>query len=335
MHIILTGGGTAGHVTPNIALIEELKDKCPDIKLSYIGSKKGLEKDLILAEEGVDYYSISSGKLRRYFSWQNFTDIFKVIGGIWQSYFLVRKLNPDLIFSKGGYVSLPVLIAAWFRGVPLLIHESDASPGLTTKISSKFTKNRWSTYPIEGFKQVDLPIRKFLYNGDSKKYKLDTKPSLLVMGGSQGADAINKFIAENIDNLSQNYYILHVTGKGKSLNLDSQDNYLGFEYVSQELADLYASADFILCRSGASTLAELKALNKKTILVPLPTSQSRGDQEINAGIFAKEANGVVLPQSELNLANFEKAISELKSKNLEIDNKKSSVVDLLLKAIQA
>jgi len=307
----LTGGGTAGHVTPNIALIEELKKSIPDLKFSYIASKNGLEKDLIQAE-GIDYYSVSSGKLRRYFSWQNLVDFFRIPIGIWQSFWLLRRLKPDIVFSKGGYVALPVVIAAWLRRIKLIIHESDSTPGLTTKISARFATKKWSTFPIPGFKQVDLPIRQFLYHGDSSKYKQAGKQSLLVMGGSQGADALNTFVQDNLAKLTEKYYLLHVTGKGKALDISDNPDYLGFEYVNQELADLYASADYILCRAGASTLVELKALNKKAILVPLPTKQSRGDQIVNAEIFVKENSVLVILEENLNLGNFSDQITKLK-----------------------
>jgi len=324
----LTGGGTAGHVTPNIALIEELKESIPDLKVSYIASKNGLEKALIQAE-GIDYYSVSSGKLRRYFSWQNFTDLFRIPIGVWQSFWLLRRLKPDLVFSKGGYVALPVVIAAWLRRIKLIIHESDSTPGLTTRISARFAIEKWSTFPIPGFKPVNLPIRQFLYHGDSSKYKQLTKPSLLIMGGSQGANALNKFVKDNLIELTKIYYVLHIAGKGKSLNISDNPSYLGFEYVDQELADLYASADYVLCRAGASTLVELNALSKKSILVPLPAKQSRGDQLVNAEIFAKENAATLLLEENLNLENLLLNLRHLKTLQSETTNSKDNISEMI------
>jgi UDP-N-acetylglucosamine--N-acetylmuramyl-(pentapeptide) pyrophosphoryl-undecaprenol N-acetylglucosamine transferase len=328
MHLILTGGGTAGHITPNLALIEELKAAKPNLKITYIGSKNGYEKDL-LKDQPVDFKSVPVGKLRRYFDLKNFTDIFKVPLGILKASYLIRKLKPNLVFSKGGYVGLPVVIGAWLNKVPIIIHESDSVPGLTTKLTKRFASESWASYSIDGFVQVDMPIRSFLAKGDSTKYKHDTKPTLLVMGGSQGAKGINDFIDFNLELLTEQFQIIHITGKGKSLNKTAPD-YTSYEYVSNELADIYAAADFVLTRSGAGTLSELKALQKKSILVPLPTNRSRGEQLANAKLFAAENPSVVIPQDELSMILFNQAIDELKKRDFESNEPEASATNRIL-----
>lgn len=328
MHLILTGGGTAGHVTPNIGLIEELKAVRPDLKITYIGSQNGLEKDL-LSDQPVDFKTIPVGKLRRYFDLQNVTDMFKVPIGVIKATYLIRSLKPNLVFSKGGYVGLPVVIGAWLNRVPVVIHESDSVPGLTTKITKRFASESWSSYAIDGFVQVDMPIRDFLTKGDAKKFKHDSKPTLLAMGGSQGAQGINDFIAQNLDELTAKFQVIHITGTGKSLNKHAKD-YIPFEYLKQELADAYAAADYILTRSGAGTLTELKALQKKAILIPLPTNRSRGEQLTNAKLFAEENPAIVITQDELNLQRFENGIQDLQKRDFEPHEPEASASNRLL-----
>ncbi len=319
MHIILTGGGTAGHVIPNIALIEGLKDSA---KISYIGSKKGIENELI---KDVDFYSVSTGKLRRYFSLTNLLDFFKVPVGIVESFFLLRKLKPDLIFSKGGYVGLPVVIGGWLARIPVIIHESDAIPGLTTKITRKFAKQFWSSYGIEGSKKVELPIRQSLREGDPSKFKKD-RDVLLVMGGSLGADALNEFTASHLAELLKQYDIIHITGKGKQAGKD-QEGYTAIEYAGEEMADIYAAADITLCRAGAGTIHELKALGKKAVLVPLPTSKSRGEQFANG----KASGYQIINEEFLTLETLNNAIAN--SNEVVVNEKALNVADLLKESI--
>jgi len=309
---------------PNIALIEELKAKEPDLEITYIGSRKGMENDL-LKDQPVKFKAIFTGKLRRYFSLKNFVDLFKVPIGIVQSYFILKKIRPQLVFSKGGYVSLPVVLAARMLKLPIVIHESDSIPGLTTKITQKYAEETWTT---------ELPIRKFLKEGDPKKIK-KKKEILLVMGGSLGAESINNFVKENIDEILEDFDIIHITGKGNSNRL-KRDGYTKFTYVTDEMADIYAAADFVLSRAGASTLQELRELKKKAILIPLPTSKSRGEQLTNAKLHAEKYPTDVILEENLTLDRFKAAIGSLRNREFEeLEEDEENVPEKLLALLKA
>jgi UDP-N-acetylglucosamine--N-acetylmuramyl-(pentapeptide) pyrophosphoryl-undecaprenol N-acetylglucosamine transferase len=308
---------------PNIALIETLKKSRPTTKISYIGSKTGLEAKL-LAPYPVKFYSVETGKLRRYFDLKNFVDIFRVPVGFVQSFKILKKIHPDLVFSKGGYVALPVVFAAFLLRIPVIIHESDSIPGLTTRLSAFVAKQVWASHDsiakVYGrkFKQVELPVREFLFEGQKEYFnsKLDlnpTKKNLLVMGGSLGAGALNQFVSENLSGLSNLFNIIHICGKGKvELQENSdQENYYQFEYLDEEMNHAYAFADYILSRAGASAISELTALQKKSILVPLPNSASRGEQIINAQKFSQNKLGEMILEDNLNFENFMNSIQNL------------------------
>jgi UDP-N-acetylglucosamine--N-acetylmuramyl-(pentapeptide) pyrophosphoryl-undecaprenol N-acetylglucosamine transferase len=241
---------------------------------------------------------------------------------MFQSFYYLFRLKPDLVFSKGGYVALPVVVSAYLLRIPVIIHESDSIPGLTTKISSIFAKQVWAKNNFLSkkqsfkFRKVALPVRSELFNGSktyfTKKFNLSTdNPTLLVMGGSLGAEAINQFVFKNSTTLLKKYNIIHITGRGKASKSLSNPNYLQFDYLDDEMAHAYAAADFILTRAGAGALNEISALNKKAILVPLTKDQSRGEQIINAEIFVKENPAILILQNNLNLDKFESAISRL------------------------
>ena len=307
--IVMTGGGTSGHVTPNIALIPELL--ALGYHIEYIGSKNGMEKQLIEAE-GIPYHSISTGKLRRYFSLENFADAFRVMGGLTQSVSLMRKIRPDIVFSKGGFVSCPVVWAAWLCGIPVVIHESDITPGLTNKLSMPFARKVCYTFPeskshIPQEKGVltGIPIRKSLLEGNRAEGRMicgfeDNKPTLLVIGGSQGAVRINEAVRKSLGRLMKDFNICHICGKG---NVDDQyrsvKGYKQFEYIREELPHLFALADIVVSRAGATTLFELLALKKPSLLIPLSRQASRGDQILNAESFRKQGFSMVLPEEEL------------------------------------
>lgn len=316
---------------PNLAIIESIKKIQPTTKISYIGSKDGLESKLVF-DYNIDFYSIHTGKLRRYFDWQNFIDIFKVPYGFFEALKIIKKIKPDLVFSKGGYVSLPVVLAAFILKIPIVIHESDVIPGLTTKITSRLATKIWSDHNIanlsraKNFVKIKLPLREFLFNGDRtkflSKYNLNnSKQNLLVMGGSLGAKVINDFIYKNIDSLTSEFNVIHICGKGKLQNITHLD-YQSFEYLDAELSDAYATADFILSRAGASAIAEFDALNKKVILVPLDLDQSRGEQIQNAKSFCAKlyVKAVTLYEAELTIINFKSAILKLKQLELSQNN---------------
>ena len=307
--IVLTGGGTAGHVTPNIALIERLRED--GYEISYIGSYSGIEKGLI-EKLGVPYYGISSGKLRRYLDVKNLSDPFKVLKGMVEARKLIKQLKPDVVFSKGGYVTVPVVFAAHSQKIPVIIHESDMTPGLANKLSipkaDKVCCNFAETmeYLPEGKAvHTGTPLRKELFEGVRQK-GLDfcgfngNKPVILVVGGSTGAAAINEAIRNLLPTLVKSYDIIHLCGKGKCDDrLGRIEGYRQYEYISDELKDLFAAADLIISRAGANAVCEILALAKPNILIPLSAAASRGDQILNAESFEHQGYSFVLEEENV------------------------------------
>ena len=314
--IILTGGGTAGHVTPNIALLPALKEAGYEVE--YIGSYNGMEKDLI-EKEGIPYHGISSGKLRRYFDWKNFSDPFRVIHGYGQARSLIRKIKPSIVFSKGGFVSVPVVLAAKSLHVPAIIHESDMTPGLANRIAMRGAVKICCNFP-ETLKYLPegkgvltgSPIRQQLLHGDRKKALEFTgltgeKPILLIIGCSLGSVFINNAVRGAIDDLLKRFEIIHLCGKGNlDHSLDEKPGYVQYEYISKELPDLFAAADLVISRAGANAICELLALHKPNILIPLSRNASRGDQILNANSFKKQGFSYVIEEEDVN----EKSLSE-------------------------
>ena len=317
--IIFTGGGTAGHVTPNIALMEPLLREGWDVH--YIGSEAGMEKGLIAGIPNVTYHGISTGKLRRYFSWQNFIDPFRVVKGYFQARKLIRSIQPDVIFSKGGFVSVPVVLGA--GKVPVVAHESDYSPGLSNRIASHFTdqvclsfEDTLAHVPQGKGIFTGTPIRPALYTGSREKALAFTgfsgeKPVLLIMGGSLGAQKLNELARAALPMLCENYEVLHLCGKGKHDCSCSACGYNQYEYINEELPDLFALSDIVLSRAGANSVFELLALNKPSVLVPLPSSASRGDQLLNASYFEKKGYAAVVDQDTATPESLVQAINEV------------------------
>lgn len=307
--IVLTGGGTAGHVTPNLALLPRLKEE--GYEVHYIGSYDGIERKL-LEEFDVPYYGISSGKLRRYFDPKNFSDPFKVIKGCMEASSLLKKLKPDVVFSKGGFVTVPVVLAAKRRGIPAIIHESDMTPGLANKIcipcASKVCANFPETLnalPAEKAVLTGSPIRAELFSGNRTAglnfcgFNAE-KPVLLIVGGSLGSAVVNEAVRNVLPVLSKKFQIIHLCGKEKlAPELEGTEGYVQFEYIKKELADLLAAADVVVSRAGANAICELLALRKPTVLVPLSAAASRGDQILNAASFEKQGFSYVLKEEEL------------------------------------
>ncbi|MCL2399805.1 MAG: undecaprenyldiphospho-muramoylpentapeptide beta-N-acetylglucosaminyltransferase [Defluviitaleaceae bacterium] len=307
--IVLTGGGTAGHVTPNIALLPALKRKGYDIH--YIGSYTGIERGLI-GLCGIPYYSISSGKLRRYFDLKNATDVFRIVKGLGDALTLLRRIKPNIVFSKGGFVVVPVVVAAKMLNIPVVIHESDITPGLANKLAMPFAKVVCTSFPEtpdyvpKGIGVLTgSPIRASLLEGNAKKglkicgfESLATKPILMIMGGSQGAVAINRNVFGALPRLLDQFHIIHLCGKGNA-NVAAQPGYASFEYVQEELPHLLAAADIVLSRAGSNTLFELLALSKPNLLIPLSLSASRGDQILNAASFERQGYSKVLKEDDL------------------------------------
>lgn len=319
--IILTGGGTAGHVTPNIALIPKLKELGYDIQ--YIGSYNGIEKELI-EPFGIPYHGISSGKLRRYFSLQNFTDPFRVIKGLGEARKLIRDLKPDVIFSKGGFVSVPVVLAGKKCKVPVIIHESDMTPGLANKIAipsaTKVCCNFPETLehlPKEKAVLTGSPIRQELLSGnkiaamDLCGFSAD-KPIILVIGGSLGAVAVNNAVRASLPELLESFQIVHLCGKGKlDDSLNHTKGYKQFEYIKDELRDIFAMTDLVISRAGANAICELLALRKPNILIPLSANASRGDQILNARSFERQGFSIVLEEEEVTKDTLLEAVNKL------------------------
>ena len=318
--IVLTGGGTAGHVTPNIALLGELKKEGWNI--CYIGSRKGIEKQLI-QEQGIPYYGIASGKLRRYLSVQNLKDPFKVIKGFLEAHRLLKKLKPKLVFSKGGYVTVPVVLAAKLLNIPVIIHESDLTPGLANKIASKGAKmicvNFPETLQYVGEKGIltGTPIRKELFKGSKRKAIeyckfTEDKPILLMMGGSLGARKLNEVLRESLEELTKQFNIIHLCGKGNiETALKDYKGYCQLEYAKDELPHFFAAADIMFSRAGANALAEILALKIPSLLVPLSQKASRGDQILNARSMEKRGYASVLLEEDLTKESFIKEIGKL------------------------
>ena len=307
--IILTGGGTAGHVTPNLALIPKLKEAGYEIE--YVGSYNGIEKELI-EKAGILYHGISSGKLRRYKSLKNLSDPFRVINGLRQAHGILRKYRPDVIFSKGGFVSVPVVIAAGMLHIPAVIHESDMTPGLANKLCFKAASKVCCNFP-ETMKYLPAdkreltgsPIREELFSGNREAALAETgfsseKPVVLVIGGSLGSVAVNKAVRAALPELLKKYQIIHICGKGNADPACSgMDGYIQYEYVNEQLKDLFALADVMISRAGANVLCELLALHKPNVLIPLGTAGSRGDQLLNAKSFEDQGFSTVICEENL------------------------------------
>lgn len=319
--IVLTGGGTAGHVTPNIALLPALKEA--GYEIFYIGSYNGMEKSLI-ADFDISYYGISSGKLRRYFDVKNFTDPFRVIKGFFEAKKLMKELHPDVVFSKGGFVSVPVVIAAKRNKIPVIIHESDMTPGLANKLSFSSAKKICCNFPEtvgklprEKAVLTGSPIRKELREGDAGKGRsfckiASDKPVILIMGGSLGAANVNKAVRKILPALLKDFYVVHLCGKGKlDESLKDTPGYVQFEYIKDELKDLFAMSDLVISRAGANAICELLYLHKPNLLIPLSVNASRGDQVLNARSFEKQGFSVVLEEEELTDEVLEAAVRDL------------------------
>ena len=319
--IILTGGGTAGHVTPNIALLPRLKELGYDIQ--YIGSYTGIEKELI-EPFGIPYHGISSGKLRRYFSVQNFTDPFRVLKGFREAHKLIRQLKPDVIFSKGGFVSVPVVLAGKRCKVPVIIHESDMTPGLANKIAIPSAAKVCCNFPetvanLPADKAVltGTPIRQELLSGNAENGRkfcgfTADKPVLMVIGGSLGAASVNDNVRKILPELLKEFQVVHLCGKGKTdESLNGTAGYVQYEYIQDELPDLFALADIVISRAGANAICEIRELHKPNLLIPLSAKASRGDQILNARSFERQGFSKVLEEEEITEEKLLETIRQL------------------------
>jgi UDP-N-acetylglucosamine--N-acetylmuramyl-(pentapeptide) pyrophosphoryl-undecaprenol N-acetylglucosamine transferase len=346
--IILTGGGTAGHVTPNMALIPRLQEA--GFEILYVGSYEGIEKKLIM-KEGIPYRGISSGKLRRYFDLKNFTDPFRVLKGFGEAASIIKEFQPDIVFSKGGYVSVPVVRAAGMKHIPVVIHESDMTPGLANKLCFRAAKKICCNFPetmrllpAEKAVLTGTPIREELGMGSREEGKKicgfeDDKPVLMVIGGSLGAQSVNETVRYALPRLLPYFNVVHICGKEKMDNLKlSVPGYKQFEYVKNELKDIFAMADIVVSRAGANSICELLALRKPNILIPLSPRTSRGDQMLNARSFEQQGFSMVIDNDDLDEDILVETIDELynnREKYMEAMSKSNlhSATDTIVKLI--
>lgn len=327
--IVFTGGGSAGHVTPNIGIMKELDPKKWDMK--YIGSKKGIEKELI-EKLGIPYYGISSGKLRRYIDFENVADAFRVLKGCIEARRILNKIKPALIFSKGGFVSVPVIIAARSLGIPAFIHESDMTPGLANKISQRFAARIFTSFeesakffPSQKTKVIGSPIRNDILKGSSLQGKKflgfdGCRPILMVMGGSLGAKKINETVRGALPQLLENYQIVHLCGKGNLEPSLEVRGYKQFEYIHDELPDILSATDIVITRGGSNAIFEFLALNIPMLIIPLSRQQSRGDQILNAKSFTEKGYAVTLEEEELTTESLVSNLQEIQQSKEKIKN---------------
>ncbi|MFS0671856.1 undecaprenyldiphospho-muramoylpentapeptide beta-N-acetylglucosaminyltransferase [Ornithinibacillus sp. 179-J 7C1 HS] len=319
--ILFTGGGSAGHVIVNLALIPVFQREGWEI--DYIGSKNGIERSLIEQIDGVTYYPISTGKLRRYMSLENVKDPFKVIKGTLQAWRIIGKQKPSVIFSKGGFVSVPVVLASKLRGVSAVIHESDYTPGLANKLAIPFSKKVLATFPEtmnylpeDKAEYVGAVIREELFEGNKEKGLSlcgfnPRKPVLLIMGGSGGSEKINNTIRDTLDQLLDYFQVVHICGSGKADTSIKREGYIQFEYVNEELKDIFAATDFVLSRAGSNAIFEFLALRIPMLLIPLSKEASRGDQIINAKSFQEKSYARVLEEEDLTEETLVKELEKL------------------------
>lgn len=319
--IVLTGGGTAGHVTPNMALIPKLREL--QYEIAYMGSYDGIEKKL-MEDFNIPYFGIATGKFRRYFDPKNFSDPFRVLKGMREARKNLKEIKPDVVFSKGGFVSVPVVRAAYSLGIPCIIHESDMTPGLANKLCIPIAKKVCCNFP-ETFSMLPAnkavltgsPIRKELAMGNKEVgYRLcgfDTsKPVIMVVGGSLGSAAINQAVRDVLPELLKDFQVVHLCGKEKMDNLLlTTPGYKQFEYIQSEMKDLFAIADLVISRAGANAISELLALKKPNILIPLPSSSSRGDQIMNAKSFESQGFSIVIDEDDLTKKLLLEKVQEL------------------------
>ena len=336
-NIVFTGGGTGGHIFPGLAVADELRQLCmeagKDCRIIWIGSSKGMDRSIIEKSGSVDtFYGIPTGKLRRYFSLENLVDVFKIIGGCIASFFLLLKLRPAVVFSKGGFVSAPPCLAAGLLKIPVFTHECDFSPGLATKLNSRVAKKVLLSYPEtaryfgEKFKgRLEVtgnPVRPIFYNTDKEKGRRflqlqEGKPVLLVLGGSSGARQINNLVLENLSYLTEHFQVVHQTG-GEKAHFDEaaipqniSGTYKHYGFIYSEMPDVLACADLVLSRSGANSLWECAVLGKAMVLVPLCGSGTRGDQVENARFFVDSGVALSLVGDEADSQHLQEALNKM------------------------
>jgi len=347
--ILFTGGGSAGHVTVNVALIPKFIEDGWDVQ--YIGSESGIEKQLISAIKHVRYFGISTGKLRRYFDWNNVKDPFRIVKGVYQAYQVIKKYKPDVIFSKGGFVSVPVVLGGWLHRVPIVIHESDMTPGLANRIAILFAIKVCTTFPetkqylrADKTEHIGAIVREDLKHGNAVRglaycHFIREKAVLLIMGGSLGSQRINQAVRAHLTDLLSHFQIVHICGKGQVDSSINVRGYQQFEYIQRELSDIMVMADIVVSRAGSNSIFEFLSLRKPMLLIPLSKEASRGDQIVNAKSFEKLGYCEVLFDEDVTGDTFLQAIYrvyENKAKYVESMKKSeiSQTLDKLIALIQ-
>jgi UDP-N-acetylglucosamine--N-acetylmuramyl-(pentapeptide) pyrophosphoryl-undecaprenol N-acetylglucosamine transferase len=333
MKIVFTGGGTGGHIIPNLAVITALRKTKPRVKIVYIGCKNSIEESLV-KEAKIEFHAVKSGKLRRYFSLRNFTDALKIPIGILQAWFLLRKIKPDVVFAKGGYVSIPTSVAAGWLKIPLIIHESDASFGLATRIAARFAKKICISFPAKSLGEklvlTGNPIRKSGNSAKGKKFLKfgnRSKPIVLITGGSSGAFFLNHLTELTAKDLVKKVNLAWLTGGQKTKNFKIA-NLRKFDFLGKEYLDVLAASDLVISRAGANAIMEIAAAGKPSILIPLPKEGSRGDQILNAKFFRENAAAETLMQETLTAEEFVEAIVKTLKNKREMQKMGKAVLKL-------
>jgi len=325
--IAFTGGGTGGHIYPGLAVADELK-KIVEAEIVWIGSSAGIDRKIV-EDHGLPFYGIPSGKLRRYFSLRNFLDIFRIVAGFFCAFALLIRLRPSVVFSKGGFVSVPPCLAARLLGIPVITHECDFSPGLATRINSRFasktlvsydkTREAFSGKIRERVIVTGNPVREVFYAASAERGRAflgigDDLPVVMVQGGSLGARQVNDLVAECLESLCARCVVVHQTGE-KNFDQTARNEsplvaarYRPYPFIRAEMADVLAAADVVIARSGANTVWECAATGKPMVLVPLEKGSSRGDQVENAQFFAESGAAVMLSGADANSARLAKEV---------------------------
>ena len=354
MKVVFTGGGTAGHVTPNLALIESFQRD--GVECFYIGSNVGIEATLV-SGLNLDFYGIASGKLRRYFDWQNFIDPVKIFFGFFQALWILLWRRPDVLFSKGGFVAVPVVIAAWSLRIPVVIHESDLTPGLANRLSAPFCRRVCLNFEETAahFAQrvtrvTGTPLRAGLVQSDGERGRQwlngfkavgETQPILLVVGGSLGAQAINRLVRADLAQLTERFHVVHVVGGG---GIDPEfvetPHYQQFEYLDEPYGDVVAASDVVISRAGANALFEFLWFKKPQLLIPLPSAASRGDQLQNAALFEQKGYAQVCQERDLGPGALARAVDSVWMVRFDMARRLGSVslpdsLGLIRQAIEA
>jgi len=338
MKVGMTGGGTLGHILPALSVCSELP---PETELFWIGRNNKNERKLI-EDKKIPFYSVCSGKFRRYFSLKNFFDFFKIIISFFQSRKILKSERPSVLFSKGGFVAVPVAFAAFSLKIPVITHESDTTVGLATKLIAKRASLICTAYEsaAEVLARINQslivtgnPVRKDLFEGDGKKWRSQNKINeneklVLVLGGSQGAQKINEAIRRDFPTIKNKCHLILQAGKGKTDPNFHCENFQEVEFFTEDYADVLNACDIVVSRSGAGAISDLLTLRKPMILVPLGLEASRGDQILNAKKLMESNQAIMVDDYALIVENInallqDSALTSMLSKAIE----KEKIID--------